>query len=212
MKKIRKLTPMPKAIQRSLLAKYYSITKVQQQAIQRITQANFYPNLAVTLTFTQCPFDGNVNTFNKQQINKQYKFCDDKIKQLMCRLNQDYRGSHWHDKMLKDKRNVIQVFVATEISKNNLFHLHLAFETPVTSPKLSKQKSTKQDFEQCITQHWNSLGMIKRLTDPNDDKQPKKVTPQIKFRDITDNGWVEYITKDLHKDNGLGYCEYSNFS
>jgi len=206
MKKIRRLKAAPK---RQFLEKFYRMTKVQQQAVGRLTNGNFKPDLAVTLTFTECPFDSNVNTHNKQRTNDQYHFCDKQFRKLMCRLNKAYMGSRWTK---ENKQDVIQVFAVIEISKNNRYHYHLAFEVPTTKASLTRQKQTKEEFQDCITEHWNKFGYVYKPKDPSDKKQIKKAKPQIKFRDITDNGWIEYITKDLHKDSGLGYCEYSNFS
>jgi hypothetical protein len=195
MKKIRKLKPVN---QQPLTAKFYSWSKTQQQAIHALSNSNFAPDLAVTLTFTECPFGGNINTYNYQQINDQYRKCDEKIKKLMARLNQEYHGKKWYKKMKRNKQEVIQVYIVIEISKNNHFHYHLAFEIPKTEPR-----NPNENFKEHIKNHWGCIGFRKPCFG---SKQ------QIDFQNIYNNGWIEYITKDLHKDDGAGMSEYSNFS
>ena len=195
MKKIRKLKPIN---QQPLTARFYSRSKAQQQAIYSLTSSNFSPDLAVTLTFTECPFNGDVNAYNHQQTNDQYKQCDEIIKKLMARLNQEYHGKRWYKKMMWDKRQVIQVYIVIETSKNKHYHYHLAFEVPKTEPR-----NSNKNFREHVKDYWGCIGFRKSCLG---SKQ------QVEFDDIYNNGWIEYITKDLHKDDGAGMSEYSNFS
>ena len=171
---------------------YIILTNTQKQLITQVTNSDFEPDLFGTLTFSNDPFNGKVNTFNKGSMQRQHSWVDGHISTLMCRLNKYYFGSRCLNKNKIDRKNLVQAIVSIEMH-NLFYHVHFVAQTPKT------KGNNQHDFRCNIQDYWQSL--------PYCDRARVQIDP-IWWVD----GAVAYISKDFEKNDSLGYSKHTNFS
>lgn len=174
--------------------------EVFQAAVSRhILSTTFRPEIAFTWTLEECPFEGDVNYYDQQKLNQQYSFVEGMCKEATARLNQKCFGNRWHKKYKRNPKEVIQVFMVTEISNYGRFHVHGAIELPKIKDKTKAWLMNEDSFTNAINECWGELNFAGKQH--ND------------FRSITNLvGWVQYITKHLYKHNSQGFVSFSNYS
>ncbi|BDY05427.1 hypothetical protein [Ferrimonas sp. YFM] len=169
--------------------KQLSRVATQQEIISKVNNAKFNPDLALTLTLCEVPLYEQTNLANSSVTQQQFHILENNFKRFMCYLNEVCYGRNWYRLKKNNPEKSIQILAAIEI-KNHQYHFHCSVQTPT--------HMIQDDFKEFILKLWPKT------------KYGSKHENDI--RPIYDlNGWISYMTKDLHKHNGLGYVSYSNF-
>lgn len=178
---------------------HYLKQQVTYAVEQSILNSTFRPEISFTLTFKECPFEGDVDYFDQSKLNGQFHYIEQKTKGMMSRLNQLCFGRNWYDKYKRDPKEVVQVFMVTEISKNRRFHVHGAIQLPVILNPDKAWLMEPESFIRAINGCWAQLKSTSKY--------------QNDFRPVTClSGWIKYISKDLYKFQLQGFVSFSNYS
>ncbi len=184
------------------------LTLEQIAVIQQCKNANFVPDVAFTLTLDldKERYKTANRTSNKTKAEKStekwmnlnplaqlalYDELESMFKVLYEKLAKLSYGNNCKRLAIKNPNKKLRMFGGIERSENGMLHIHGAAILP-----------EHIEFEQL--QKWILAIWAKNYIG---SKQ------QYKFKPVDDvDGWITYITKDLHKNNSMGYISESKLS
>lgn len=180
------------------------LTPEQKGVIEQCKDAGFNPDIAITLTLdldkggivnnrksTKTASEKRAQKWlnrNPNDAHKLYEEFEGMFKQVYEEMAKKCYGSNCKRLARKNANKELKMFGGTEITKNGMYHLHCAAVLP--------EHVSFEDFKAWVLRIWSSFYI--------GSKQ------QYKFKPVDDvDGWIQYISKDFHKDDSMGYISYS---
>ncbi len=180
------------------------LTPEQIGVVKQCKNAGFVPDIAFTLTLDLDKGPAIADRISKKTKAESiaakwltldprmaqilYDEFEDMFKQVYEKVAKKCFGSNCKRLAQKKPSKELKMFGGTERTRNSIFHLHCAAILP--------EHVSFEDFKAWVVEIWSSFYI--------GSKQ------QYKFKLVDDvNGWIEYMSKDFHKNNAQGYISYS---